>query len=95
MDAKQYYEAYDDRYRQVHGSDLQWFSDAPSAIVGQVMARFGISTDASILELGCGEGRDAGFLLEAGFRVTATDISPAAVDFCIQKYPQNSAAASF
>lgn len=85
---KQYYEAYDDRYLQVHGSDLQWFSDSPSAIVRQVMERFGISADASILELGCGEGRDAGFLLNQGFNVTATDISPAAVDYCAEKYPR-------
>lgn len=84
---KQYYEAYDDRYRQVHSSDLQWFSDEPSPIVGQVMEKYGISTASYILELGCGEGRDAGYLLNQGFQVTATDISPAAVAYCAGKYP--------
>lgn len=88
MDTKQYYEAYDDRYRQVHGSDLQWFSDSPSAIVEQVMERSGISTTASILELGCGEGRDAVSLLKNGFRVTATDISPEAIRYCRERNPQ-------
>lgn len=88
MDARQYYEAYDDRYRQVHEHDLQWFSDAPSAIVGQVMERFGISTDESILELGCGEGRDAVFLLKNGFRVTATDISTEVIRYCRAQNPQ-------
>lgn len=88
MKHKQYYEAYDDRYRQVHSSDLQWFSDAPSPIVGQVMQKYGISTASSILELGCGEGRDAGFLLNQGYQVTATDISPAAVSYCAGKYPE-------
>lgn len=84
---KQYYEAYDDRYRQVHSSDLQWFSDAPSPIVGQVMQKYGISIGSSILELGCGEGRDAGFLLNQGYQVIATDISGAAVAYCAGKYP--------
>lgn len=87
MNSKPYYEAYDDRYRQVHGSNLQWFSDSPSPIVGQVMERYGISTASAILELGCGEGRDAGFLLNQGYRVTATDISPAAIRYCAGKYP--------
>ena len=54
-----YYEAYDDRYRQVHGEDLQWFSDEPSSIVSEVIAQFSFNRTATMLELGCGEGRDA------------------------------------
>lgn len=88
MNERKYYEAYDDRYRQVHEKKLQWASDAPSPIVSQVMERFGISTDAQILELGCGEGRDARFLLRRGYRVTATDISTAAVDYCRRENPE-------
>ena len=38
-----YYEAYDDRYRQVHEKNLQWFDEGPSAIVGEVIAEFGIT----------------------------------------------------
>ncbi|MGM9605643.1 MAG: class I SAM-dependent methyltransferase [Faecousia sp.] len=82
MEKRPYYEAYDDRYRQVHRENLEWFSRNPSPIVGQVMAQFGIGADAAILELGCGEGRDALALLEQGFDVLATDISPAAIAHC-------------
>lgn len=82
MNERKYYEAYDDRYRQVHEKKLQWASDAPSPIVFQVMEQFRISTDAQILELGCGEGRDARFLLNRGFQVTATDISREAIGYC-------------
>lgn len=85
---RKYYEAYDDRYRQVHDRKLQWASDAPSNIVGQVMERFFISTESTILELGCGEGRDAAHLLNRGYAVTATDISPEAIRYCREKYPQ-------
>lgn len=88
MNERKYYEAYDDRYRQVHEKKLQWASDAPSPIVSLVMERFGISTDAQILELGCGEGRDARFLLTRGYQVTATDISPEAIAYCRRENPE-------
>ena len=85
--AKKYYEAYDDRYRQVHRENLQWFADAPSAIVGEVVDRFSVSQSAKILEIGCGEGRDAIGLLEAGFDVLATDVSPAAIEYAGKRFP--------
>lgn len=82
---RKYYEAYDDRYRQVHGLGLQWFDSAPSKIVGQTIKEFGIS--GKVLELGCGEGRDAAYLLNQGFDLLATDISPAAIEFCRKNDP--------
>lgn len=85
---KKYYEAYDDRYIQVHARDLQWASDEPSAIVAGTMAYYGIDRCMPILELGCGEGRDASFLLNRGYRVTATDISPEAVRYCRERWPE-------
>ena len=84
MDRK-YYEAYDDRYRQVHGQALQWFADSPSPIVGQILERHAV--DGRILEIGCGEGRDGGFLMERGFDVLATDVSPAAIDYARKRFP--------
>ena len=88
METRPYYEAYDDRYRQVHQENLEWFSRNPSPIVGQVMAQFGIDTDSKILELGCGEGRDAIHLLRQGYRVLATDISPEAIAHCRRRTPE-------
>lgn len=85
---RKYYEAYDDRYRQVHARNLQWASDMPSPIVAQVMGHYGISEDSTILELGCGEGRDTAHLLKQGYTVTATDISPEAIRHCQEKYPE-------
>lgn len=88
MGDRKYYEAYDDRYRQVHEKKLRWTSDTPSTIVMESMDRFGISKDSAILELGCGEGRDSAPLLKLGYQVTATDISSEAIRFCIQTNPQ-------
>ena len=85
---RKYYEAYDDRYRQVHEKALQWASDTPSAIVLKAMEKYGIGKEASILELGCGEGRDAVQLLRRGYALTATDISPEAIRYCRKKVPE-------
>lgn len=83
-----YYEAYDDRYRQVHEKKLQWASDVPTPIVGQVMEHCSIGENAKLLELGCGEGRDAAALLVRGCQLTATDISPEAIRYCREKLPE-------
>ncbi len=85
MDGRKYYEAYDDRYAQVHCQNLQWFADTPSPIVGEVLAEF--QPGPKMLEIGCGEGRDAGFLLNKGYDLLATDISPNAISYCRKKYP--------
>ena len=86
MTAK-YYEAYDLRYKQIHQQHLQWASDTPSPIVGEVLGRYPLPEGAKILEIGCGEGRDALELLRRGLDVLATDVSPEAVAFCQQKAP--------
>jgi len=85
---RKYYEAYDDRYRQVHSQNLQWFYDEPTPILAQTMADFGITRQNSILELGCGEGRDAYPLLKQGYDLLATDISPEANAYAKKKWPE-------
>ena len=84
-----YYEAYDDRYKQVHGEALQWFSGEPSPIVAEIISEFGLAPTARMLEIGCGEGRDAGYLLAKGYDVLATDVSEEAVAFCKNKFPDH------
>ena len=84
---KKYYEAYDQRYRQAHAQGMTWASDTPSPIVGQTLRRLALPPEARLLELGCGEGRDAAALLAQGRDLLATDVSPAAIAFCQAKYP--------
>ena len=83
-----YYEAYDQRYQQVHARGLEWFTGAVTPIVAQTLKKLGVAKDAPVLEIGCGEGHDAAHLLRGGYNVLATDVSPAAVDFCKGKYPK-------
>lgn len=88
---KKYYEAYDDRYQQIHTQDLQWFSEEPSAIVAETIRSFSISPQCKLLEIGCGEGRDAYPLLKQGYDLLATDVSQEAINFCKMKFPDLSA----
>lgn len=85
---RKYYEAYDDRYQQIHKQNLQWFSEIASPIVAETIGAFGLSPRAKLLEIGCGEGRDAYPLLTRGFDLLATDISPEAIAFCRRKFPE-------
>ncbi len=85
---REYYEAYDDRYRQIHSQNLMWFHEEPSQIVNDVIKRYNISPSSKMLEIGCGEGRDAIALLQRGFDLLATDVSQEAVSFCREKCPE-------
>ena len=85
---KQYYEAYDLRYRQVHEAGLAWFGGQPTPIVAQTLEKYGVRTDSPMLEIGCGEGQDAAALLMMDCNLLATDVSPEAIRFCREKYPR-------
>lgn len=85
---KRYYEAYDLRYRQVHAAGLSWFGAQPTAVVAETMAKYDIAKAVPMLEIGCGEGQDAAALLSQGCNLLATDVSPEAIRFCREKYPQ-------
>ena len=57
----------DYREREV---ELQWAFDALQPFAGK-----------RVLEIGCGAGNTAGWLVERGFEVTGIDISPTAIDW--------------
>ncbi len=84
---RKYYEAYDDRFRQIHEQNLKWFGEGPSPIVAETIRTFSVSPDSKLLEVGCGEGRDAHPLLLRGFDLLATDVSPEAIAFCRKAFP--------
>lgn len=83
---RKYYEAYDERYKAVHQKNLRWMGEESSPIVTEIIQKYGISKENSVLEIGCGEGRDAVYLLEKGYNLSATDVSPEAVNYCKARY---------
>ena len=80
-----YYEAYEKRYRQVHGQSLSWASDKNSPIVLDILRKYVKADGPRILDVGCGEGRDCLFLMRQGYDVQAVDISEEAVRYCRQR----------
>ena len=64
---------WDDRYRS---APTLW-SGRPNA---QLVAEAGDLAPGRALDVGCGEGADAIWLAERGWRVTAVDLSPVALD---------------
>ena len=87
MTERKYYDAYDDRYRQVHEQNLSWFGKEQSEIVGKIIHDYSLTNEHRMLEIGCGEGRDAFPLLEKGYRLLATDVSPEAIAYCQKSTP--------
>ena len=67
--------SYDGRYA---GQEYYW-GTKPSAICHQVLQLLPPDQPVSLLDIGCGEGRNAVFFAHNGYRVTAFDSSAAGV----------------
>lgn len=87
MDDRKYYAAYDERYKTAHARGVSWSSDISTPIVMEVIEKYHITHDHRLLEIGCGEGRDSKAVLEYGYNLMATDISPEAIAYCQKRMP--------
>ena len=76
-----YYAAYDKRYKQVHDKGLAWSTNSNTKIVEEIIIKYHLDRE-KMLEIGCGEGRDAKYLLNKNYNVLATDISQEAINYC-------------
>ena len=85
---EKYYKAYDERYKTAHSRGVSWSSDVSTTLVMEVLEKYGITKKHRLLEIGCGEGRDSKCVLEQGYQLTATDISPEAISYCKKLMPQ-------
>lgn len=89
----EYYKAYDNRYKIYHDAKgIAWAGDLPSKELKDILTKYHADKDSSILEIGCGEGQNALYLLGEGFNVKASDVSHEAVEWCkkqTDKYKDN------
>lgn len=89
-DNRKYYAAYDERYKTAHEKGVSWASDRNTPVVLETIRKYGIQPVHELLEIGCGEGRDARALLAEGYHaLLATDISPEAIAYCQKTTPQH------
>lgn len=88
-----YYKAYEKRYKQIHSQNYLWSTTKETPDVIKIIKNEKITHNDKILEIGCGEGRDAIFLLNNNFDVLALDYSNAAIEKCKElskhKYDNN------
>lgn len=83
-----YYEAYEERYKTIHKKGHSWSSNVPTPIVLKTIKDLKLTKEDTILEIGCGEGRDSKPVLDEGYNLLATDISKEAIDYCATQMPE-------
>ena len=66
----------------VYSAEKKPFSDYPSKLIKELVKKFEIDLDSSILELGCGRGEFLNEFTNLGMRGYGTDVSGYAKDFC-------------
>lgn len=84
---RKYYEAYEERYKTAHLKGVSWSSDKSTPIVLDIIKKYRLDALSSMLEIGCGEGRDSKAVLESGYHLLATDISKEAIAYCKDSMP--------
>lgn len=85
---RKYYEAYEERYKTAHAHGVSWENDIGTPIVTETLEKYQIRQSTRLLEIGCGEGRDARVVLNCGYNLTATDISKEAIAYCQKRMPE-------
>ena len=83
---KQYYKAYDERYKTIHSKNVSWSSNIPTPIVMQTIKDYNFTNKNKMLEIGCGEARDAHIVLKNNYSLLATDVSKQAILYCKKIY---------
>ena len=83
-----YYMAYEKRYSQVYNEKMMWSSNQPTPDVINFFNECNISKNNRVLDLGCGEGRDAIYFLDKGYNISAVDYSKTVIEMC-NKITQN------
>ena len=90
---KNYYKAYETRYKQIYQNNELWTEQKPTPDVIKTIDKIKLTKASKILEIGCGEGRDAISLLKKNYDVLAIDYSDTVIKKCNelskQKYKKN------
>ena len=80
-----YYTAYEKRYSQVYNKKMMWSSNQPTPDVIHFFNEYNISKKNRVLDLGCGEGRDAIHFLDKGYNITRNKYKDKFRDFDLIK----------
>lgn len=70
----------DEVYEQYYRSEGKFFGEKPAPVVQQIPDYLPPSSKINVLEIACGEGRNAVYLASLGYSVTAIDISTTGIE---------------
>lgn len=82
LENNNYYKAYEKRYKDTYKNRCLWETTEPTKEIERTIEKYNINKKDSILDLGCGEGRDAIYLLNNNYNVLAVDYSKSAIAKC-------------
>lgn len=85
---------FEEFYSRAEG-DIQkiyWADLKPNPLLLDWIKKYQSTGDMKAIIIGCGLGDDAEALSRHGYRVTAFDISPSAIQMCKQRYPDSQVA---
>lgn len=83
--------AFEDIYQSAGGdlASIPWATLAPNPALQQWLAGQAAPDGARALVVACGLGDDAEELARLGYRVTAFDVSPTAIELCRTRFPES------
>lgn len=68
------------QYQRRYDQDAYYWGLAPSSMCYEVMKRLPPTRPLRVLDIGCGEGKDAVFFARNGYEVTAFDVAQSGID---------------
>lgn len=72
--------------KKIHTEEnLNWAGEVPTTLLLDYFKKYGLTQNSDILEIGCGEGQNAIFLMKNGYNIQASDVSPEAIMWCKKK----------
>ena len=82
LNSKDYWES---RFRKIDPNTYDFSQSKPSVVLAGFCENY-LRDDATVLDLGCGEGCNAHYLAQKGYQVYGVDIAAEAVEFCRKRF---------
>jgi SAM-dependent methyltransferase len=82
LNPRDYWES---RFRELDKETYDFSQSKPSSVLAGFCENY-LKIGATVLDLGCGEGRNAHYLAQMGYQVYGVDITAEAVKFCRERF---------
>ena len=91
LNPRNYWES---RFREINIETYDFSQSKPSAVLAGFCEKY-LKGGATVLDLGCGGGRNAHYLSQKGYQVYGVDVAAEAVEFCRERFAQYNLSGTF